>query len=419
MSIETLIQEVQTVKTAVLDSVKARDAELKQYGEVTEKTRTALTQATEKLDTLKADLDREATERKGVDARVIELEKQLAKIGMGGVPGGTEHKSWGQQFAESEQYKSAASGGQVRTAPMRVNKDLSSLTASAGALVRPDRRPDVVVPPQRPTFIRNLLPGIPTQSNAVEVMRQLSFTNNANMQGVAQATAYEFENKPKSDITYELLTVNIRTLAHHVLASRQIMSDARMLQGLIDNRLEYGLNLKLDQQLLYGAGTGQQLTGLMVDADVSDIGSIPALGVGETVAQAMLDHIRSAVTECQVNEFYNINGLVLNPRDWETIELAKGSDGHYIWVTVPNGGEPRLWRVPVVVTNAMTQGDFILGDWTMGATIYDREDLQIRIADQHASLFLQNGLAVLAEERLGFGIELPQAFTKGDFTVLT
>jgi HK97 family phage major capsid protein len=296
---------------------------------------------------------------------------------------------------------------------------LTSLTASAGSLVRPDRRADVVVPPQRPRFIRDMLNSVPTTSNAVEVMRQLAFTNNANMQGVAEATAYELTNKPESEITYELITVNIRTIAHHLIASRQIMSDARMLQSLVDNRLEYGLALKLDQQLLFGAGTGQQLTGLMVDSDVTDLGAIAALETGETEAGKMLDHIRRAITQCQVNEFYNINGLILNPIDWATLELAKGSDGHYIWVTVPNGGEARLWRVPVTVTNAMTQSDFILGDFQMGATLYDREQLEIRIADQHASLFIQNGLAILAEERLGLGIELPKAFTKGSFEILT
>jgi HK97 family phage major capsid protein len=131
----------------------------------------------------------------------------------------------------------------------------------------------------------------------------------------------------------------------------------------------------------------------------------------------MLDHIRAAVTRCQTFEFYNINGLVINPADWGTLETAKGSDGHYIWVSVPNGGEPRLWRVPVVVSNAMTVGNFLLGDWTMGATIYDREQMDIRVSESHADFFVRNGVAILAEERYGFGIELPKAFCKGQFTV--
>jgi HK97 family phage major capsid protein len=192
-----------------------------------------------------------------------------------------------------------------------------------------------------------------------------------------------------------------------------------MLQRLIDAKLMYGLNLLSDSQLLFGDGTNQNLTGLMVDAGVETVGELAA---GTTTAQrpgAMLDHIRAAVTRCQTFDFYNINGIVLNPVDWGTLETAKGTDGHYIWISVPNGGEPRLWRVPVIVSNAMTSGNFLLGDWTRGATIYDREQMDIRVSESHSDYFVRNGVAILAEERYGFGIELPKAYCKGSFTVAT
>lgn len=418
LSLDELKVEIQQSVKQISDAVQARDLEIKSYGEASKATVAKLDAATARLDAMKADLDGAIVAKENVDKRLLDMEKQLGRIGMGGA-GGAERKSWGQQFTESDSYKGAQAARMNRTSPARINKDLTSVTGSGGPLIRPDRRPDVVVPPQRSMTVRNLLPSIPTESNAVEVMRQLAFTNNANMQGVAQASAYELLAKPESELTYELVTVPVRTIAHHFVASRQVMKDARMLQALIDNRLEYGIDLKVEQQLLFGAGTGQQFTGLMVDSAVSDLGSIPVLGVNDTVAGAMIDHVRRAITVNQTNEFYNVNGLVLNPNDWEVIELAKGTDGHYIWVNVPDGGRMRLWRVPAVITNSMTEGNFILGDFTLGATIYDREEFEIRIAEQHDDLFIKNGVVVLGEERLAFGIELPLAFTKGDFTVLT
>jgi HK97 family phage major capsid protein len=329
-----------------------------------------------------------------------------------------EAKTYGQQFVESDAYKNARSNG---TNAHRVQKTISGLAASAGALVRPDRRPDVVVGAERPNFIRALLQSIPTSSNAVEVMRENVFTNSAAAQAPSSANtaigAGEWQTKGQSNITYELVTVPIRTMAHWVPASRQVLSDAPMLQRLIDAKLMYGLNLLADSQLLYGNGLNQNLTGLMVDGDVSDIGEIATGTAAADLPGAMLDHIRAAITECQTNDYYNVNGLVITPVDWGTLETAKGSDGHYIWVTVPNGGESRLWRVPVIVSNAMTQGDFLLGDWTMGATIYDREQMDIRVSESHSDYFVKNGVAILAEERYGFGIELPKAFTKGSFDV--
>ena len=407
MEIEAIKSHLDTVKSEIKSAVEKRDAEVKQYGEATEQTRKDLTAATERLDTIKSDMDR-------MDGRIIEMEK-AAQRQFAGVQ---ESKTYGQQFVESDAYKNARSNG---TNAHRVQKTISGLAASAGALVRPDRRPDVVVGAERPNFIRALLQSIPTSSNAVEVMRENVFTNSAAAQAPSSANtaigAGEWQTKGQSNITYELVTVPIRTMAHWVPASRQVLSDAPMLQRLIDAKLMYGLNLLADSQLLYGNGLNQNLTGLMVDGDVSDIGEIATGTAAADLPGAMLDHIRAAITECQTNDYYNVNGLVINPVDWGTLETAKGSDGHYIWVTVPNGGESRLWRVPVIVSNAMTQGDFLLGDWTMGATIYDREQMDIRVSESHSDYFVKNGVAILAEERYGFGIELPKAFTKGSFDV--
>ena len=132
----------------------------------------------------------------------------------------------------------------------------------------------------------------------------------------------------------------------------------------------------------------------------------------------MIDHIRSAVTTCQTNEYYNMTGIVLNPVDWEALETAKATDGHYLMIQFPSeGASERIWRMPVVVTNAMPADNFILGDWTMGAKIYDRESVEVRVSESHADYFVKNGVAVLAEERYVLGIQRPKAFCTGLFTI--
>lgn len=407
MEIEVIKSHLDTVKAEIKSAVEKRDAEVKQYGEATEATRKALTAATERLDSIKHDMER-------IDARVVEMEKAAQRQ----FAGEQVAKSYGQQFVESDAFKGARSNG---TDAFRVTKTISGLAASAGALVRPDRRPDVVSNPDRPMFIRELIQSIPTSSNAVEVMRENVFTNNAAVQAPSSPStaigAGEWQTKGQSNVTYSLVTVPVRTMAHWIPASRQVLSDAPMLQRLIDSKLMYGLNLLSDAQLLFGDGTNQNLTGLMVDAGVESVGQIAAGTTAANRPGAMLDHIRAAITRCQTFEYYNVNGVVLNPQDWGTLETAKGSDGHYIWVSVPTGGESRLWRVPVIVSNAMTVGNFLLGDWTMGATIYDREQMDIRVSESHSDYFVKNGVAILAEERYGFGIELPKAFCKGQFTV--
>lgn len=410
MEIQELKNSLTETMSEIKSAVEKRDAEVKQYGEVTDRTAKQLTETTERLDSIKADFD-------GVNGRLEKMELDRQKI----MAGYESAKSLGEEFVSSDVFAEMAEKGRATGSAYRVNKTISGLAASAGALVRPDRRPDVIVPPQRPINIRDLIPTVATSSNAVEVMRENVFTNNAGPQEPSSANtaigAGEFQAKSQSNITYELLTVPVRTMAHFVPASRQVLTDANLLQGLINNRLIRGLLLESDAQLLYGDGTNQNLTGLMVDSDVSDIGEIAAGTSAGALASAMLDHIRAAVTECQTNEFYDVNGVVLNPVDFATLETAKGSDGQYVWVSVAAGGEPRLWRVPVIVSNAMAEGQFILGDWTSGSTIYDREQLDIRVSESHSDFFVKNGVAILAEERYGFGIERPKAYAKGSFAV--
>jgi HK97 family phage major capsid protein len=223
--------------------------------------------------------------------------------------------------------------------------------------------------------------------------------------------------KDKSNITYTSASVPVRTMAHYIIASRQVLSDAPRLRSMIDQRLPYGLNLNMDAQLLYGDGLTENFTGLFVDAGVNDVGEIATGTTAAELPLAMIKHIRSAVTQCQLSEYYNVNGLLLNPQDWETIETATGTDSQFIWVSVGNGAEARMWRVPVVVSNAVTAGDFLMGDWSMGATLYQREGITVRASESHANLFTQNGVAILGEERAAFAVELPKAFTKGQFSV--
>jgi HK97 family phage major capsid protein len=391
MEIKDLQAHLESATTEIKTLVSAQETEIKAQGESTKATADLLAKATERLDSINADLE--------------EVQKKMARPDFGQP---AVKKSLGEMYIDSDEFKSFVGSGARGSSKVVEFKDITGGSASAGGLVPEFRNPNVFMTPDRPLFIRQLVNNTPANGDAVVIMREVDFTNSAAPQS-AQLAA-----KAKSDIEYESITLPVETMAHHFVASRQILSDAPRLASMINQRSVYGLNLNMDSQLLYGDGQGGNLTGLLVDTAINDIGGI-TVGQDETVAGAMVDHIRKAITACQLNEFYNVNGLVLNPQDWETLELAKGTDGHYIWVTVPNGGAQQMWRVPVIVSNAIQAGDFILGDWTLGSTLYQREGISVRTSESHADLFVKNGVVVLAEERVAFGIELPKAYTKGTF----
>ena len=412
------IKELSTLfADATAEFKKARDkhdAEIKAAGVVSTELKDALTLAETKLNDQFALLDAKLVAMELDQKRQFDLSPK-------------SRKSFGAQFVETALYTDEIKNNHGFGKSVEL-KDISNLAASAGGLVPEFRDPEVyrTVGGFRQLRIRDLIPTVVASGNAVVVMRQTTATNEAKPQGPQSGTganqavgAGEFAAKSQSSYVWTEVTVPIRTLAHFVPASRQILSDAPQVQSLIDTELSYGLQLESDDQLLNGDGTGQNLTGILSDAAINNVGQLAA---GTTAAQrpaAMIEHIRAAVTECQKFEYYNINGLVLNPVDFQTLETAKATDGHFLLVAfaATSAETPQIWRVPVIVSNAIAVNNFLIGDWTLGAKVYQREGVSIRVSESDGTDFIKNAVKVLAEERMCLAVNRPKAYCKGLFTI--
>ena len=384
--------------------VERQSEEIKKYGETTQATATQIKAVGDRLESMQGDV-------KAMDERVKNVEMKANHPGY--ASSAPARKSLGQHFVDSENYKHASERRMKSVDPVTVEgsffrKDITSAAASAGDLVDAMRLPEIYNNPLESVHIRNFLNVGSTTSNNVEFMEEVLFTNSAAPQYNSQGTpTNELVAKNKSDITFDLKSNAVITLAHYVIASRQILDDASMLRSYIDGRLREGLAIEEDAQILYGTGTGGELAGIMTNANIQNAGGVAS-------GDSSLDHIRKAIALGRTAQ-YQMNGIIMHPNDWADIELTKGDDGHYIWVTVPNGGEPRLWRVPVFETTAINEGDFLVGNWSLAAQLWDREQSTIRVSESHSDLFVKNGVAILAEERVALTVYRPQAFVKGSF----
>jgi len=408
MELKDLVEQIKTASAEAKEAREQHAAEIKANGEAVTETKAALAKAEEKQAELSALFEK-------MDGIVADIQAEH-KRKLAGNPDNA--KTLGALLVEKA---NGAMGDSLIGKSFQV-KDIVGTTGSAGALVRPDRDPTVyrTIGGMRQLRIADLIPSIPTQSSSVEVMRLADAGNPAAPQGTVLGVGKgELAGKAKTTLEWELVTVNIPTIAVHTIASRQVLSDAPMLQSMIDGELTYKLQLQSDAQLLTGDGTGQNLRGLLNDAAVNNVGEIANGTSSADLPSAMIDHIRAAVTECQKSEYYNINGLVMNPVDWQTLETAKATDGHYLLVAfaATSSETPTVWRVPVIITNAMPEGQFLLGDWRLGAQLYVREGVSIRVSEHHKELFTENGVAILAETRYGLGISRPKAFCKGSFAI--
>ncbi len=102
--------------------------------------------------------------------------------------------------------------------------------------------------------VRDLLTPGRTASNSIEYVKETGFTNSA-----ATVTETAGTAKPQSEIKFDLALTAVTTIAHWVLATKQILDDVPQLQSYIDGRLRYGLALVEEHQLLNGGGTGTDL----------------------------------------------------------------------------------------------------------------------------------------------------------------
>lgn len=328
------------------------------------------------------------------------------------------HKSVGEAFLASDEFKSLQGGkaGVNMVSPFQAKslsqKDIypglpTGDPASFGAVER-----DGIVPiAQRRSRVRDLFPSRTTNAAVVEYFRQSGFTNNASV--VPEYSSGNFGAKPQSTMTFVGEQAPVRTIAHWEAAHRNVLADEPQLRSIIDNELLYGLRLHEDEQILNGAGTGEDLTGILNTTDVQTY----SWSSGETspVADTKADALRRAATLAYL-AYYEPTGIIVHPSDWEDIELTKNSQGTYLLaMSVAGGAESRVWRIPVIDTPAIASGTALVGAFGTGAQLYDREAATIRISEQHSDFFVRNAIVVLAEERLALAVKRPESFVKVTF----
>lgn len=352
----------------------------------------------------KAEVDKLLTQQGELQAAHKAMEQIIAKLQAGGgVPAAV--KTLGQTVIENETVTgfNTSVQGSVSVKVGSIHAAVTSGNGSAGDLIIPQRVPGIIAPPNQRLFLRDLLNWGTTSSNSVEYVRETGFTNNA-----APVAENPSNPKPESDITFDLDSEKVITIAHWIRASKQVLSDVSMLQSYIDGRLLYGLKLKEELQLLKGSGAGLNINGILTQASAY---ANPGVIVQH---ETMLDRLRIAMLQAELAE-YTADGIILNPIDWTQIELTKTTDNAYLFATPRGLAAPGVWGRPVVSTQAMDHGDFLVGAFALGAQGWDREDANITVSNQDRDNFVKNMVTILCEERVGLTVYRPEAFVAGDF----
>lgn len=296
-------------------------------------------------------------------------------------------------------YKALVTGGSDTSGGAFVTNDMRGLQVGQMVL-------------QRPLRLREVVTNLTTTSDTIEYVRMTSQTNNASPVTESTATAdpgtMNAANgvKPESALAWAKVTTPVRTIAHWIPITKRALSDAAQVRSIIDAFLRYGLEEELEDQMISGDGTGENLEGLATVSGVQ--------------AQAwdtnLLTTTRKARTKVRLVGRSNPNAYLLNPADLETIDLLQDSEARYYFGGPSGlGSAGTLWGLPVIETEAVPAGTGYVGDFRK-AVLWDREQASITISDSHANFFIRNMVAILAEMRAAFGVIQPNAFVEIDLT---
>lgn len=347
-----------------------------------------------------------------------------------GGDGGAYQKSvkmFGAQFVDSREYKGLVESGEIMSRGIKFGVDLKgnlleylarkaliySASGSGGNLIVPQRLPGYVDILQRELTLLDLIPMGQTSSNSVEYVKEKTFTNNAATVAEATATTGTTGTKPESVLDFEETSVSVRTIAHWIPVTNAMLADAPQIRSIIENRLIYGLNQELEDQILSGDGNAPNLLGILASG-LQTLG----LAAGATYGgqATVVDAAFAAMLQVQVTGLARPTGFVFHPIDWAAVRLSRenaatGTLGGYQWGSPATSGPETLWGRPVVQSLGMTQNTMLTGDFQIGCQLFDREQAMIKVGTIDAQ-FVRNMQTILAELRAAFAVFRPTAFAR-------
>ena len=207
----------------------------------------------------------------------------------------------------------------------------------------------------------------------------------------------------------------VSTVAHWIKITKQLASDNAALAAYINRRMSYGVDLRVEQQLLSGNGVTPNLSGFLNTGNYTAHGYTNASLLALGLLNNRFDLIGKMIGDCAAADS-KADAILLNTADWWTMRLTKDSQGRYLLGDPSSSAPPTLFGLPVVASNSMTSDTVLVGSLRQAATLHAREGMQVDISDQDGDNFRYNLLTLRAERRLALTVEKPSALRFGDLS---
>ena len=350
-------------------------------------------------------------------------------------------RSPGAELVDNPQFKAwlneIAPGGQLSDgtpirSPKFAMKDSSLMnvknaavlggSTSGGAFFTTDYQNDLYVPYIQPTLtVRDLVINAQTSDDLISYPRAVAHVNTAAETAEATTSADPAISgaspgpytvaaasgaKPEGEFTWEQITAQVQPIAEGVPISRRALMNAGQIMSIIDDQLRFDIRQRINTQIMVGNGTAPNIRGIRNTTGI--LTQAFSNNVVETLRKG-----KTKVADTTTGSGRVPNAAVLTPTSMETLDLFRvggsvATDGPFL-VNPFGDAQRRLWGMTLVEEPGMTASKAVVG-YFRDAVLWDRQQENVMIFDQHKDFAARNLLYLLAEWWGAFGVLQPKSF---------
>lgn len=325
-------------------------------------------------------------------------------------------------------------------------------TGAAGAGILPTWLPGIVEQRFYKLTIPDLFTNIGVDTPGISYLVESAANFNADV--VAEGGTYPFSSETLSRV-YE----QVGKVANAIKITDETVRDAPQFFQFAQGRLTLGVQRKEEVALLAGPGgngvngllnraasfTKPQTISAMTNVSFAPSGT-PGSGAVPTVISSLVpgravigtgttgtaptggqiaNGVYAAITDIEVSAFVDVDAVVMNPYDWQTVRLATDQQGQYfggsffggqygVQNTQFNGPFPQgetLWGRRVVTTPLIPQGLVLVGSFGPEvANVFRRQGITVEMTNSDGTDFDKGIVTVRAESRLALAVYRPAGF---------
>lgn len=348
------------IKASLDEKMNEYNAQFVEHGKANESTR--------------ADVKALAQDVEQLEASLLELQQKSVAY----PSASASTLSLGEQFVACDSLKDYLAGSRNF-----VNASFSNAitTTSGGFKTREEK--GVIAPAYRTLSLLDAITKASTGASSIRYEKVNVAAGKASMKAEATAVA-------ESGLTFTDTTVNVQSISHWRNISEEMLSDAPYVSSVINQELVFGVRDKIADQILNGDATGNNLDGLLKTGNHTDL----VVSGDATIYEAALRAIATLEVTGRAPAYF-----VMHPLDVFAIEVAKGTDDHFLTRGVARiNGQLTLGGVPIVKSANIAQNTMVaVGE--RAAIYFDREQVSISTSSENSTNYVDGTVTFKAAAR--------------------